>query len=621
MAARQGAPVDDSPGAHAAPDRPVWRRRLGVAIVIAVYLGLGVLANLPSWTGGVTHTMQCGGCGDSGQEVWFLGWAAHAFTHLQDPLRSAWINFPWGVDLADNTSMPLAGIIGTPITLLFGPVATFNVLFSLAFAGSASAAFFLLRRFTTWTPAAFVGGLLYGFSPYMVGQGEGHLFLLLVPVPPLILLLLDEILVRQRGRWWLLGAILGVLMIVQLGWSAELLACTVTVAAMGVVVLAVARPRLVGERFAFAFKAIALGFVVLAPFALAFAVVSRTGPEHLSGPVHPVRLLAGLSTDLAGVVVPSVNQHFSLGVAQTGTSFLGLTEGQHIVADAAENGSYIGIPILLLLAIGLYRFRRDGLVRFAVVMAALSMLLSMGAYLHVWGHDTGVPLPFAVFTKLPFVESEVASRYCLFMWLFIGMAVAAVLDRAWLATPARHKLHRQGRPARRRRGPLPVLGVLAVLGIASLVPGWPYNIGQVFTPSALVRPTVDRSPAGSTLLTYPLARNSHNLPMVWQALGGFQYRMPAGEAAVANAHEGDTEAAFNSCWLHPTEAVPRQVLVAPARGAFRLWQIRTVVIPVTHSINPGCAIRFVEAVLGRPPVIERGAAVWTDVDVGTAGSR
>ena len=167
-----------------------------------------MLANLPAWIGGVTHTMQAAGNSDPGQEVWFLAWAAHAVTHLQDPLRSNWIDYPWGVDLADNTSMPLAGAIGTPITLLFGPVATFNVICSLSLASSAAAAFFVLRRFTTWMLAAFVGGLLYGFSPYMIGQARGHLFLLLVPIPPLIFLLLHEIVVRpagalvgRRSRW------------------------------------------------------------------------------------------------------------------------------------------------------------------------------------------------------------------------------------------------------------------------------------------------------------------------------------------------------------------------------------------------------------------------------------
>jgi hypothetical protein len=257
-----------SAAASSGTDWEVWRPRITIAVVLAVYLALGVLANLPAWLGGASHTVQCGACGDIGQEVWFLAWSAHAVTHLQDPLRTNLLNYPYGADLADNTSMPLAGALGIPITWLFGSIATYNVLFSLAFAGSAAAAFFVLRRFTSWTLAAFTGGLLYGFSPFMVAVGQGHLFLLLAPVPPLMFLAFHEILVRQQARWWLAGGALGLLMIVQLGWSAEVLAMALTIAAIGVVVLALARPHLIRQRLPYALKAVVLGFVILAPLAL-----------------------------------------------------------------------------------------------------------------------------------------------------------------------------------------------------------------------------------------------------------------------------------------------------------------------------------------------------------------
>src|SRR5208283_1836133 len=141
---------------------------------------------------------------------------------------------------------------------------------------------------------------------------------------------------------------------------------------------------LVRSRLPYAAKAAALSIVLLAPAALWFAVVSRTGPEHMTGPNHPVSVLADLSTDLAGLVVPTLNQHFSFGLSTTGDSFVQLTLRSRIIPDAAENGSYIGIPILLLLAVGLFRFRRDGLIRFSLVMAALSLILSMGSHLHIW---------------------------------------------------------------------------------------------------------------------------------------------------------------------------------------------------------------------------------------------
>ena len=162
---------------------PVRRQRVVIGAVLLVYLGLGVLANLPAWIGGVTHTMQAAGNSDPGQEVWFLAWATHAVTHLQDPLRSNWIDYPWGVDLADNTSMPLAGAIdGTrsPCCRSGGNVQRRRLLPGQLGHGR------LLRppSFTTWMLAAFAGGLLYGFSPYMIGQARGHLLPPPRPRPP-----------------------------------------------------------------------------------------------------------------------------------------------------------------------------------------------------------------------------------------------------------------------------------------------------------------------------------------------------------------------------------------------------------------------------------------------------
>ena len=187
--------------------------------------------------------------------------------------------------------------------------------------------------------------------------------------------------------------------------------------------------------------------------------------------------------------------------------------------------------------------------------------------------------------------------------------------------PKPRRLHSQGRAdGRPNYGPLPLVLVLLVLSIISLVPGWPYGIGQVYVPAALVRPTVVRSPVGSTLLTYPLAKADHPLPMVWQALDHFEYRIPSVQAILEDVHEGATDAAFESCWLNPTEYAPSSAWVAASRAELALWQVRTVVVPEGNakSINPACAVRFLTEVLGRPPVTERSAAVWSDVNPGAA---
>ena len=110
--------------------------------------------------------------------------------------------------------MLAVGIPLAPVTWLFGPVATLNVASTLGPALSALAMFWLLRRWVRWTPAAFVGGLVFGFSPFVfVNLAGGHLMTGVLVLVPLMVGCLDELLVRQRhspavtsappsGCWW-----------------------------------------------------------------------------------------------------------------------------------------------------------------------------------------------------------------------------------------------------------------------------------------------------------------------------------------------------------------------------------------------------------------------------------
>ena len=77
------------------------------------------------------------------------------------------------------------GIVFAPVTWLFGPVATENVINLVSPPLSALSMFWLLRRWVTWTPAAFLGGLFYGFSPFvLVSLALAHPnFGLLAPAP------------------------------------------------------------------------------------------------------------------------------------------------------------------------------------------------------------------------------------------------------------------------------------------------------------------------------------------------------------------------------------------------------------------------------------------------------
>ena len=591
----------------AAPRRRPTSGRLGVAAALASYVALGVLANLPAWLDGATRTTQAAAQGDIGQEVWFLGWVPAALSHGLDPFVTGALNAPWGVNLMDNTAMPLAGLLGWPVTAIFGPIATYNVLFSLAFATSAAAAFLVFRRYVDWTPAAWLGGLLFGCSPYLVGQGRGHLFLVLVALLPAMLWCLDEIVVRRRRPAWRMGGLLGACAVAQLGFSVELLAWACVMAAVGLAGLAVVNRHRVAERAGHVARALATAVAVFAAAAAFPLYVFFAGPDHLSGAVHPPAILDHLSADVASFIVPTSNQRLDAGLAKTGDGYVALVDGP-VVPEPAENGSYLGLPLVVLLAAGAVRFRRDRTLRFALAMALVAAVFSLGGHLRVGGHDLGVPLPYLLLRRAGVLSSGIAARFSVFMWLFVALAVAVIVDR--------YRAARRGRTApagRLRRLAGPAAGaVLLAASCAALVPAWPYTFGPAYVPAWFASPAARHVRAGATVLPYPVARASFSLPMVWQALDGYRYGIPGGEAAVTDPHVSRLERILWGCLVGTPNPPVGPHLVTALRAELRARRVTTVVVPGDLPGAP-CARGYLEAVLRRPPVEAHGASVWRGV--------
>src|SRR5947199_7575548 len=193
--------------------------------------------------------------------IWHLRWLPFALGHGLAPLTSDYLNYPQGFNLMWNTSILFPSFVLSPTTLLVGPVFSYNVLSTLALALSGWCAYFAFRRYVRREAAA-VGGLLYGFSSFMFGQAYNHPHLTIALFPPLVLLLLDEILVRQRIRTVLAGALLGVATGLQVLTGEEIAAATALVAAIGVALLALLQRAELRSRLAHAARALATAAVV-----------------------------------------------------------------------------------------------------------------------------------------------------------------------------------------------------------------------------------------------------------------------------------------------------------------------------------------------------------------------
>ena len=162
------------------------------------FLGLAVLLLGSTWTSPTTRTLGAG-VGDPGLFAWFLRWTPFAAGRRISPFVSDYLNVPDGINLMWNTWVPLPGLLLSPLTLLFGPVLAFNLLVTLAYGLSGWSAYLAIRRYVPSHGAAACGGLVYGFSPAMIAHSP-HPNLILILLLPWLFVLLDEILVRQRGR-------------------------------------------------------------------------------------------------------------------------------------------------------------------------------------------------------------------------------------------------------------------------------------------------------------------------------------------------------------------------------------------------------------------------------------
>src|SRR5215471_266404 len=165
----------------------VAARRRGLAGQLALltcYLAAGIAVTWPRVTylaGSLPSTR------DAGAYVWGFWWVAHQVTHLGNPWATSYLAAPVGEQLAYHTLMPLPGLLMTPVTLIFGPSASYNLL-SIACPGLLCYAMFRAARL--WLPTgcgAVAAGAFFGLSSnlawrswYQVNLALGALFLPLV---------------------------------------------------------------------------------------------------------------------------------------------------------------------------------------------------------------------------------------------------------------------------------------------------------------------------------------------------------------------------------------------------------------------------------------------------------
>ncbi len=625
-------------GGEVEADRPRLRtngdRHAGglvpTAAVVAAYVAAAVVCFWHVWSNSPSSVSIRGG--DQFDFMWFLQWVPFAVTHGHNLLYSSFANWPYGINLVSNTSILFLGLIASPVTLAWGPVVAFNVLNTAALAGSATAGYFFIRRWTSWRPAAFVGGLVYGFGPYQIGQGPNHLNLSFVVLPPLILLVLDEMAVRQRGspRTW--GFLLGLMATAQFFVSTEVLISTGIMAVVCLIAVAGFGHQGIRSHLPFFLRSVGWTIGVAIVFLTYPIWFGLHGLGHINGPIQLVP--QGYRTDLLGPIVPTRNFQFApSSLAHMANSFS---------ANPAENGSYLGITLLVVVVISaVVLWRRSLVIRVSVIAAASAFVLSLGDGLVVTsappGSASGFPLPGRLLAAIPELDNMIPVRFSLYVDLFAGLVLGVALTHLHDSLATGHLVpggleRAHAHRARRRRmhaaRATVVPAVVAAVALLPLVPAVPFTgIGSVLPPGYFTSAAVTRIPSGSVALVYPYPSQLTPQPLLWQAEANMRFRMPGGYFLVPQGSR--QHIAFSTQLGLAEDTLTAQVFYRlfegvppPLTAGLRTelddelanWDVHTVVAFPKRTPHPVRSLTYLTSLLHARPVIEPGGAyAWYDL--------
>lgn len=355
--------------------------------------------------------------------VWHCWWLRYAVEHGVSPFFSSLIDFPRGVSVMGEMSTLTFPVLSVPLQYIFGLVGSYNLM-ALAFLALAGFGGYLVcRRVASDNDTSLLGGVIYGFSPFIQvemsnGMMEQVVGTALLPYFMLALLAINDR--PQKGNTSAAVALLALLALTSLQTLvfAALLSpfCLLhgwTTTPPG------GRRRLLT----------AYGIVALAGLAALTSIVTSLAVTHASltrdvdwrsSADNPL-LKSKVCLDVIRLI-SSAASGFSGGTAAGGTVVL------------VPFGVYMGKVVALLSALALvftarvWRPWKIGLLS--------SVLIALGPYLNIGGRTelafgARVPLPdFFVLTVVPQASRLLAGHNYRFMSL--AMLFAALLSTLML---------------------------------------------------------------------------------------------------------------------------------------------------------------------------------------------
>jgi hypothetical protein len=354
--------------------------------------------------------------GDPAFILWSLKWWPYAISHGLNPFLTKAFWAPFGQNLAWTNSVPSIALIFSPITIIFGPVFSYNLATILSLALGAFGIYLICNSLNLSRTSSMFGGLIFFFSSYVWGQLLGHLNLYVIfAVPFLIYLFVLRFNNKISSKKYIIFS--GILLTFQFGVSNEIYATFIVFGFIALFILFLifvkdeAYKKLIIKISLESIAAVILSIFLLSPY-LYYIFYG-----YVKGPINPPSFY---EADPLNFLIPTpITLLFGNLFSPISAKFAG---------NFDEEGAYLGLP-LIFIVISFIKLSRQSKNKFYLFLTWLFVVLfifSLGPYLKSLNHRLLLVLPWYIFTKMPLIEQALPTRFTLYIDI-----IAAIMSAVW----------------------------------------------------------------------------------------------------------------------------------------------------------------------------------------------
>jgi hypothetical protein len=361
------------------------------AIGLALIYGRVAVANL-----GVGVV---GGDADGYENLWNDFWTKTALLKGHNPYFTDYMYYPFGISLRYHTLHPLTALLAIPLWPVIGAVATTNLIFLISLVLTTFCGYLLINDFVQSPLASFAGAAIFTYANDQVLGffGAGQTEKLSAEWLPLYLFFMFRLVFRP-SQWRLYGllSILALFLLTFTDWQYTIYAVLTTALFFGFSLFTRRSWREKGLIFLkLAGVGGSWGGIIIFPLVLPMVDEANKNP-WLS--VSEQSLYHSL--DLLGYLQP-----------------------------ALTNPGYLPIALMLLgLVVALRNRENREMALFWAICGLFAMLFTLGPQLIIGGNVTDLPMPYALFYKIPGLSAgrDPGRFYTLFLLAF-GLLLACGL--------------------------------------------------------------------------------------------------------------------------------------------------------------------------------------------------